>query len=87
MRFYKECVQIAKSVGTIMDEERLNRFTKTPIEDWYYPLSLWMRRVLPTQCYLREALTVLGYRSDEEMSRYLVEFSQTYWKLVYADML
>ena len=87
MRFYEECVQIAKSVGAIMSESRLKRFTETPVEDWYYHLALWIRHVLPQPCYLREALTVLGYRSDEEMSRFLVEFTQRYWKLVYAEMM
>ncbi|MBQ3202490.1 MAG: hypothetical protein IJB36_02475 [Clostridia bacterium] len=87
MRFYQECVNVAKSVGAVMDEQRRRQFAKTPVEEWYHPLGRWICRLLPTNSYLREALTVLGYRSDEEISRYLVEFSQNYWKLVYADML
>lgn len=87
MRFYEECVNVAKSVGAIMDEHWREQFVATPVEDWYHPLCQWVRRILPRDGYLREALTVLGYRSDEEMSRFLVEFAQRYWKLVYADML
>ena len=40
MRFYEECVRIAKSVGAVMDEQRRRQFAKTPVEDWYQPLDL-----------------------------------------------
>ncbi len=88
MKFYQACVNVAKSVGALMNEEQRRRFVETPVEGWQYVLGIWMRHhILPHNTYLREALTVLGYRSEEEMSRFLVEFTHAYWKLSKAEML
>lgn len=91
MRFYQECVHVAKSVGALLAEEEKVTFINDGaerIEDYQITLGMWIRNhLLPHNAYLSKALTLLGYTTAEEQSMYLIYFAHQYWKLSREEML
>ena len=91
MRFYTECVRVAESVGALLTEKQRALFVaceQDKLPEYQLTLGLWIRHhLLPHNAYLREALDVLGFVTPDEMSLYLIEFAQQYWKLKYAEMV
>ena len=91
MRFYQECVKVAKSVGALLTEEQMGKFLQGDAEtmDGYQRvLGMWIgNHLLPHNLYLSDALSLLGMKRIEDKTRYLIAFSQQYWLLSRADML
>ena len=91
MRFYKECSNVARSVGALMTSEQRAEFVaceQDKLPEYQLTLGLWIRHhLLPHNAYLRDALDVLGFVTPDEMSLYLIEFAQQYWKLKHAEMV
>ena len=90
MRFYKSCTDVAKSIGALLNEEQMAAFVETDFDHlWEYQLTIgmWIRNhLLPHNAYLRQALLILDYVTPNEMSLFLIEFAQKYWKLERAEM-
>lgn len=91
MRFYSECVNVAKSVGALMNDKQIVGFVQAEqrqLNDYHLTLGLWIRHhLLPHNTYLCDALEVLGLATSEEKSKFLVDFARQYWKLALAEMM
>lgn len=91
MRFYQECVNVAKSVGALLTEEQMGAFLQGNVETMYAyqrVLGMWIgNHLLPHNPYLSDALSLLGMKTTEEKTRYLIAFAQQYWLLSRADRL
>lgn len=91
MRFYHECIKVANSVELLFTEEQRTLFIEADLIHLYEyqsSVGMWIqRRILPHNSYLHNALTVLGYTEFEDMSFFLLEFTQRYWKLKRADLM
>ena len=91
MRFYQECVMVAKSVGALMTEEQMTKFLNGNVEtmhDFQSVLGMWIgHHLLPHNPYLMDALSLLGMETAEQKTRYLIAFSQQYWLLNRANMM
>ena len=91
MRFYNECIGVAKSVAALLTERQLAVFSDADtacLADYQLTIGLWIRNhLLPHNTYLSEALSVLGYATTEEQVAFLVVFSHQYWKLNRAGMM
>ena len=91
MRFYQECVKVAKSVGALLTEEQMGRFVQGDVaamSEYRHVLGMWIgHHLLPHNLYLPDALSLLGMETTEEQLRYLIAFSQQYWLLSRANMM
>ena len=91
MRFYTECVRVAESVGALMSEEQCAHFAECEskrLPEYQWTLGMWIRNhLLPHNTYLRAALNVLGFATPDDMSLFLIEFAQQYWKLKRIGMM
>jgi len=91
MRFYEECVAVAQQLEKEMSQENQALFMECPFSElWKYHLTLglWMRnRYLNEQSYLYQALLILGKKTKDEMSMFLLKFAQQYLLLKRAQML
>ena len=91
MRFYQECVKVAKSVGALLTEEQMGKFLQGDAEtmyEYHRVLGMWIgHHLLPHNPYLTDALSLLGKDTEEDKTRYLIAFSQQYWLLSRANMM
>ncbi|MBQ6848623.1 MAG: hypothetical protein IJN76_01045 [Clostridia bacterium] len=91
MRFFNACAEVAQQVKNEMSQEDRLRFMDTPYEEvWQYHFSvgMWIRnRYLGKTEYLYKALLVLGNKTEDEMSLYLLKFIWQYLRLERACML
>lgn len=91
MRFYQECVNVAKSVGALLTEEQMGAFLQGDVERmpvYQSVLGMWIgNHLLPHNPYLSDALSLLGMKTTEDKTRYLFAFAQQYWRLSRADMV
>ena len=88
MPFYDACVDVAESIGLLMNAEQMESFVRAVSSEHRYVLGMWINHhLLPHNTYLSEALAVLGMATDEEKSMFLIEFSQQYWRLRRAELL
>ena len=91
MRYYEECVAVAQQLEKEMTQEMRELFMQTPFSDlWQYHFTLgtWIRNhLLNEKSYLYRALLILGKRTKDDMSMYLLEFIQHYFLLKQAEMI
>ena len=91
MRFYEACVAVTNEIKKQMSLEEQLCFMETSYNDlWQYHFSVghWVRNhCLDEKGYLYKALLMLGMQTKDEMSMFLLEFSQGYLLLERADML
>lgn len=91
MRFYEECVAIAQQLEKEMTQEMRELFMEAPFSDlWQYHFTLgtWIRNHhLNENSYLYRALLILGKKTKDDMSMYLLEFMQHYFLLKRAEMI
>jgi len=91
MRFYEACMAVAKQIKSQMSlEDQLCFMEASHKELWQYhfSLGLWVRNhCLDEKGYLYRALFLLGKQTKDEMSMFLLEFSQGYFLLERANML
>ncbi len=91
MRFYEECVTIAQQLEKEMTQEARELFIETQFSDlwqYHYTIGMWIRNHhLDEKGYLYRALLILGKKSKDDMSMFLLEFIQQYFLLKRAEML
>ena len=91
MRFYEECVRAAEQVGGMLTEEERALFVGCAYKDlcrYDATIGVWVTdTLLPNNPYLHNALVAVGCASPCDMSLYMMEFIQHYWRLKHAAML
>ena len=90
MRFYKSCVTVVERIQEQLNLEEQLTLMETPYEElWRYSdLGVWIENhYLKETDYLYKAFKLIGKQTKEEMTLFLLEFSQGYLVLERAEML
>ncbi len=91
MRFYEACVAVAEQLEQEMTRENREVFMETEFAElwqYHFTIGMWIRnRFLNEKEYLYKALLILGKRTKDQMSMYLLEFIQQYFLLKRANMV
>jgi len=91
MLFFEECLAMAQQLEREMAQETRELFMETPFNElWQYHFTLgtWIRNhYLDEKSYLYKALLILGKKSKDDMSMFLLEFIQHYFLLRRARMI
>ncbi len=91
MRFCKACVTVAEGIEQQMTQENQMLLMETPYPElwkYHFTVGMWIRNhCLDEKEYLYQAFRVLGFETKDDMSLFLIEFTQRYLLLKQADML
>ena len=91
MRFCEACIAVAEQMASFMTQEERAIFMETEygeLFNYYFSLGQWLHiHHLHESAYLYRALRILGKKSKEEMSLFLLEFAQQYFLLKRAEMI